>query len=78
LFPFSLGRKAKAWYNYLAPQFITSEEACIYLFYNKYFPPSKLHAMVAKINNFAQGKEEGIPQDWGDIVPLRGIVQLMV
>ena len=35
------------------------------LFYNKYFPASKIHAMVEEITNFAQGKEEGIPQAWG-------------
>jgi hypothetical protein len=65
LFPFSLGGKAKAWYNSLAPKSITSKEACIYLFYNRYFPSSKIHAMIAEISNFAQSKEESIPQAWG-------------
>jgi hypothetical protein len=63
LFPFSLGGEAKAWYNSLAPKSITSKEACIYLICNKYFPASKIHAMVEEIIHFAQGKEEGIPQE---------------
>jgi hypothetical protein len=78
LFPFSLGGEAKDWYNSLAPKYITSKEACIYLFCNKYFHASKIHTTVEEISHFAQGKEEGIPQAWGDIVPLRGNVQLIV
>jgi hypothetical protein len=60
-----LGGEAKAWFNYLAPKSITSKEACIYSFCNKYFPASKIHALVEEIIHFAQGKEEGIPQAWG-------------
>jgi hypothetical protein len=48
------------------------------LFYNKYFAAIKIHAMVAEINIFSQGKEEGIPQAWGRYCALRGIFQLMV
>jgi hypothetical protein len=62
---FSLGGEAKAWYNSLAPKSITSKEACICLFCNYYFPISKIHAMVEEITNFAQDKEEDIPQAWG-------------
>jgi hypothetical protein len=32
--------------------------------------------MIAEISNFVQSKEDGIPQAWGDIVPLRGDVIL--
>jgi D-alanine-D-alanine ligase-like ATP-grasp enzyme len=46
-------QEAKAWYNSLAPKSITSKEACIYLFCNKYFHASKIHAMVEEIINFA-------------------------
>jgi hypothetical protein len=62
---FLSGMKRKAWYNSLAPKSITSKEACTYLFYNKYFPASKIHAMIAEIRNFGQSKEKGIPQAWG-------------
>lgn len=34
-------------------------------FCNKYFSASKIHAMVEEIINFAQAKEECIPQTWG-------------
>jgi hypothetical protein len=65
LIHFSLGGKSKSWYNSLAPKSITSKEACIYLFCNRYFHSSKIHAMIAEISNFAQSKEECIPQAWG-------------
>jgi hypothetical protein len=61
LFAFSLGGEAKAWFNSLAAKSITSKEACIYSFCNKYFPPSKIHALVEEIIHFTQGKEESIP-----------------
>jgi hypothetical protein len=65
LFPFSLGGEAKTWYNSLLPKSITSKDACVHLFYNKYFPADKVHAMKTDICKFAQGKKETIPQAWG-------------
>ena len=65
LFPFSLGGEAKTWYNSLAPKSITSKEACLYSFFHKYLSDSKIHAMKIEISNFAQNKEESIPQAWG-------------
>jgi hypothetical protein len=65
LFPFSLGGEARDWFNSLEPKSITSKEACIYSFCNKYFPDSKIHALVEEIIHFAQGKEENIPHAWG-------------
>jgi hypothetical protein len=65
LFPFSFGGEEKSWFNSLAPKSITSKEACIYSFCNKYFPASKIHALVEEIIHFAQGKEESVPRSWG-------------
>jgi hypothetical protein len=64
-----LGGEAKAWFNSLAPKSITSKESCIYSFCNKYFPASKIHALVEEIIHFAQDKE-GILQAWGDLGPI--------
>jgi hypothetical protein len=49
LFHFSLGGNARNWYNYLPPKSITSKDSCVHLFYGKYFPNSKIHAMKIDI-----------------------------
>jgi hypothetical protein len=64
LFPFSLGGEARNWYNSLPPKYVTSKDACLHLFYNKYFPADKMHAMKIDVCKFAQGKKETIAQAW--------------
>jgi hypothetical protein len=56
LFPFSLGGDARNWYNALPPKSIISKDSCVQLFYGKYFPHSKVHAMKIDICKFAQRK----------------------
>jgi hypothetical protein len=65
LFPFSFGGDARNWYSALPPRSITSKGSCVQLFYGKYFPHSKIHAMKIDICKFAQRKEETILQAWG-------------
>jgi hypothetical protein len=65
LFPFSLGGDARNWYNSLPPKTITSKDACVHLFYRKYFTNDKIHAIKIDICKFSQGKKETIPQAWG-------------
>jgi hypothetical protein len=65
LFPFSLGGDARNWYNALPPRSITSKDSCVQLFYGKYFPHSKIHAMKIDICKFSQRKKEIKPQAWG-------------
>ena len=65
LFPFSLGEDARVWFNRLAPACITSKEECMRLFFNKYFPAERVHALTVEISNFKQDKKESLPQAWG-------------
>jgi hypothetical protein len=51
--PFHSRRDAKTWYNSLAPGSITSKEACLHQFFDKYFPASKIHALTLDISNFS-------------------------
>jgi hypothetical protein len=68
LFPFTLGGDAKTCYNSLAPCSITSQEACLRQFFDKYFPASKIHALTLDISNFSQKEGEDLPQAWGDTI----------
>jgi hypothetical protein len=61
LFPFSLGGDANKWCNAFPPKSITTKYSCIQLFYGKYFPLSKIHAIKVDICKFAQRKEDTIP-----------------
>jgi hypothetical protein len=65
LFPFTLGGDAKTWCNSLAPRSITSKEACLPQFFDKYFHASKIHALTLDISNFSQNERVDLPQVWG-------------
>lgn len=65
LFPFTLGGAARTWYNCLEPGCITSKEECLQVFYNKYYPASKIQALKNEISNFSQKETEDLPQAWG-------------
>jgi hypothetical protein len=68
LFPFTLGGDAKTCYSSLAPCSITSQEACLCQFFDKYFSASKIHALTLDISNFSQKEREDLPQAWGDTI----------
>jgi hypothetical protein len=40
-----LGGDTRNWHNSLPPKSITSKDACVHLFYSKYFHADKIHAM---------------------------------
>ena len=65
LFPFSFGGSAKTWYNCLEPGCITSKEECLRMFFDKYFPANKIHALTLEISNFSQKEKEDLSQAWG-------------
>ena len=35
------------------------------MFFNKYFPANKIHALTLEISNFSQKEKEDLPQAWG-------------
>ena len=65
LFPFSLKDDAKTWFTSLAPGCVRSPQDMVYYFSEKYFPAHKKQAALQEIYNFAQAKEESLPQTWG-------------
>ncbi|KAI4991688.1 hypothetical protein ZWY2020_040074, partial [Hordeum vulgare] len=71
LFPFSLKDDAKAWFTSLAPGCVSSPQDMVYYFCEKYFPAHKKQVALQEIYNFAQLKEESLPQAWGRLVQLQ-------
>ena len=54
IFPFSLKRDAKIWFNSLDPGCVRSPQDMIYYFSAKYFPAHKKQAALRDIYNFVQ------------------------
>ncbi|KAI4968432.1 hypothetical protein ZWY2020_054932 [Hordeum vulgare] len=70
LFPFSLKEDAKTWFTSLAPGCVRSPQDMVYYFFEKYFHAHKKQAALQEIYNFAQAKEESLPQAWGRLIQL--------
>ncbi|KAI4974683.1 hypothetical protein ZWY2020_048290 [Hordeum vulgare] len=71
LFPFSIKDDAKARFTSLAPGCVSSPQDMVYYFYEKYFPAHRKQAALQEIYNFAQLKEESLPQAWGRLIQLQ-------
>ncbi|KAI5007961.1 hypothetical protein ZWY2020_009009 [Hordeum vulgare] len=71
LFPFSLKDDAKAWFTSLALGCVSSPQDMVYYFCEKYFPAHKKRDALQEIYNFAQLKEESLPQAWGMLIQLQ-------
>ena len=70
MFPFSLKGDAKIWFNSLAPGCVCNPHDMIYYFSAKHFPTHKKQAALRETYNFAQIKEESLPQAWGRLLQL--------
>ncbi|KAI5005859.1 hypothetical protein ZWY2020_033102 [Hordeum vulgare] len=70
MFRFSLKDDAKAWFTSLAPGCVSSPQDMVYYFCEKYFPAHKKQAALQEIYNFAQLKEESLPQARGRLIQL--------
>ncbi|GKC95724.1 reverse transcriptase domain-containing protein, partial [Tanacetum coccineum] len=64
IFPFSLGDKAKTWFNKLNEESITSWEQMRKAFINKFFPPSLFNRLLLEIRNFSQNECESLTDAW--------------
>lgn len=60
LFPFSLRDRAWAWLQSLPSNSVTTWEQLKFVFFAKYFPPSKTVALRAQINEFRQKDTESL------------------
>nr|GEY50467.1 reverse transcriptase domain-containing protein [Tanacetum cinerariifolium] len=58
MFPYSLDRNARVWYNKEPPNFILSWEDLVNKFVNQFFPPSKTTQLKNEISRFTQRIEE--------------------
>ncbi|KAJ9552763.1 hypothetical protein OSB04_016808 [Centaurea solstitialis] len=64
LFPFSLKERARAWYDSLEPDSITSWNQMAEKFLKKYFPPTRNAKSRLDISTFKQWEDEAVPDAW--------------
>ncbi|KAJ9544806.1 hypothetical protein OSB04_024513 [Centaurea solstitialis] len=64
LFPFSLKERARAWYDSLEPDSITSWNQMAEKFLKKYFPPTRNAKSRLDISTFKQWEDEPVPDAW--------------
>ncbi|XP_024974888.1 uncharacterized protein LOC112512996 [Cynara cardunculus var. scolymus] len=64
LFPFSLRDRARAWYNSLLPDSVTTWNEMAEKFLKKYFPPTRNAKSRNEICTFRQLDDEAVPDAW--------------
>ncbi|KAJ9540615.1 hypothetical protein OSB04_027121 [Centaurea solstitialis] len=64
LFPFSLKERARAWYDSLEPDSITSWSQMAEKFLKKYFPPTRNAKSRLDISTFKQWDDEAVSDAW--------------
>nr|GEV13096.1 reverse transcriptase domain-containing protein [Tanacetum cinerariifolium] len=64
IFLFSLCDQAKAWFNELNEESITSWDQMRRVFINKFFPPSLFNCLLLEIRNFSQDICESLTEAW--------------
>ncbi|KAJ9541560.1 hypothetical protein OSB04_028066 [Centaurea solstitialis] len=64
LFPFSLKERARAWYDSLEPDSITSWNQMAEKILKKYFPPTRNAKSRLDISTFKQWEDEAVPDAW--------------
>ena len=65
LFPFSLTRKAKCWYNLTIWSRQGDWEALCSSFYLQFFPISRVVSLHSKVLSFTQKEKESLGMAWG-------------
>nr|GEU74386.1 reverse transcriptase domain-containing protein [Tanacetum cinerariifolium] len=64
LFPSSLAREAKIWFNELSPGVISTWEEMIQAFVSQYFPPAMFNRLMEEIREFTQQQKESLVDAW--------------